>query len=214
MLEMAKIVVQQTGEEIPVMYNPTELSLNKTVMLKGHGSQIQFQRVVDDDLTLSLFFDTYEQQTDVRAKTNKIVALTQPTVGHAERREPPVLVFTWAGPLFVGMITKLDQKFTMFLSSGIPVRAELSVTFKAVLTAEEDQRAQGKFNCRQLWQVKENDRLYLIAQQALGDPNQWRLIAAANQIDDPLNFPGRTDIGRMLVIIDTHGESFNEVANA
>jgi len=209
MLEMAKIVVQQTQEEIPVMYNPTELSLNKTVVLLGQGSNIQFQRVDDDDLTVSLFFDTYEQQTDVRAKTNKIVALTQPTVGNAERREPPVVVFTWAGPLFVGMISKLDQKFTMFLSSGVPVRAELSVTFKSVLTKEEDLRAQGKFNCRQLWRVKENDRLYLIAQQALGDASQWRLIAEGNNIYDPLNFPSRHDIGRMLVIIDVHGETYN-----
>ena len=214
MLEMAKIVVQKTGEEIPVMYNPTELSLNKTVVLQGQGSNIQFQRVEDDDLTVSLFFDTYEQQSDVRTKTSKIAALTQPSVGSGERREPPVVVFTWAGPLFVGMISKLDQKFTMFLSSGVPVRAELSVTFKSVLTVEEDQHSQGKFNCRQLWQVRENDRLYLIAQQTLGDPDQWRLIAEHNGIYDPLNFPTREDVGRMLVIIDTHGETFNGAANA
>ncbi|WP_186078567.1 peptidoglycan-binding protein LysM [Burkholderia gladioli] len=212
MLEMAKIVVQKTGEEIPVMYNPTELSLNKTVQLKGQGSNVQFQRVDDDDLTVSLFFDTYEKQSDVRTLTNRIAALTQPTIGTAERREPPVVVFTWAGPLFVGMISKLDQKFTMFLSSGVPVRAELSVTLKSVLTPEEDLRAQGYFNCRRLWQVTENDRLYLIAQRTLGDPGQWRLIAETNGIDDPLNFPRRQDIGRTLVIIDTHGESFNGAA--
>lgn len=214
MLEMAKIVVQKTGEEIPVMYNPTELSLNKTVMLQGQGSNIQFQRVEDDDFTVSLFFDTYEQQLDVRSKTSKIAALTQPTVGTGERRDPPVVVFTWAGPLFVGVVKKLEQKFTMFLSSGIPVRAELTVTFKSVLTPEEDQHSQGKFNCRQLWQVRENDRLYLIAQQTLGAPDQWRLIAVANGIYDPLNFPTREDVGRMLVIVDTHGETFNGAANA
>ncbi|TCW75966.1 peptidoglycan-binding protein LysM [Burkholderia sp. SRS-46] len=214
MLEMAKIVVQKTGEQIPVMYNPTELSLNKTVVLQGQGSNIQFQRVEDDDFTVSLFFDSYEQQVDVRTKTDKIAALTQPTVGTGDRREPPVVTFTWAGPLFTGIISKLEQKFTMFLSSGIPVRAELSVTFKRVLTPEEDQHAQGKFNCRQLWQVRENDRLYLIAQQTLGDPDQWRLIAQTNGIYDPLNFPTREDVGRTLVIIDTHGETFNEVGYA
>ena len=100
----------------------------------------------------------------------------------------------------------------MFLSSGVPVRAELSVTLKSVLTPEEDLRAQGYFNCRRLWQVTENDRLYLIAQRTLGDPGQWRLIAETNGIDDPLNFPRRQDIGRTLVIIDTHGESFNGAA--
>ncbi|RKP46832.1 peptidoglycan-binding protein LysM [Trinickia fusca] len=213
MLEMAKIVVQKTGEQIPVMYNPTELSLNKTVVLLGQGSNIQFQRVEDDDLTVSLFFDTYEQQIDVRTKTDKIAALTQPTVGTADRREPPVVVFTWAGPLFTGMISKLDQKFTMFLRSGIPVRAELSVTFKRVLTPEEDQHDQGKFNCRQLWLVRENDRLYMIAQKTLGSPDQWRLIAQTNGIYNVLDFPTREDVGRTLVIIDTHGETFNEVGN-
>ncbi|OEZ55730.1 peptidoglycan-binding protein LysM [Janthinobacterium lividum] len=204
MLEMAKIVVHATREEIPVMYNPTELSLNKTVMVQGEGSNIQFQRVNNDDLTVSLFFDTYERQVDVRSKTNKIVALTVPSVGTNVRKEPPVLVFTWAGPLFTGIIVKLDQKFTMFLSSGIPVRAELNVTFKSVLTEEEDLQSRGYFNCRQLWQGKQGDRLYLIAQATLGDPNQWRLIAAQNSIEDALNFPQRKDIGRNLVIPDVH----------
>lgn len=214
MLEMAKIVVQQSREEIPVMYNPTELSLNKTVMVQGEGSNIQFQRVNNDDLTVSLFFDTYEQQIDVRTKTNKIVALTVPSVGTNIRKEPPVVVFTWAGPLFTGIVTKLDQKFTMFLSSGIPVRAELSVTFKSVLTEEEDLQARGYFNCRQLWRVKESDRLYLIAKDTLGDANQWRLIADANQIYDVLNFPQVKDIGRNLIIPDVHADGFPGVSNA
>lgn len=209
MLEKAKIVVQQTREEIPVMYNPTELSLNKTVLVQGEGSNIQFQRVSDDDLTVSLFFDSYEQRTDIRRITNRIAALTEPTVGTNARKEPPVVVFTWAGALFTGIVVKLEQKFTMFLSSGIPVRAELAVTFKSVLTQTEDLASRGYFNCRRLWTVQENDRLYLIAAKALGDSHQWRLIADNNGIHDPLNFPTPTDIGRTLVIIDTHDDSFD-----
>ncbi|MBY0573184.1 MAG: peptidoglycan-binding protein LysM [Undibacterium sp.] len=214
MLEMAKIVVQKTGEEIPVMYNPTELSLNKSVLVQGEGSNIQFQRVNQDDLTIALFFDSYESKTDVRKKTDQIAALTQPTVGTGTRREPPVVVFSWAGPLFTGIITKLEQKFTMFLNTGIPVRAELSVTFKAVLSQEEDLQSRGYFNCRQLWQVKEGDRLYLIAERTLGDAEQWRLIASTNQIYDALNFPQRQDIGRNLVIPDIHADGVIGGGNA
>lgn len=209
MLEKAKIIVQETREEIPVMYNPTELSLNKTVSVQGEGSNIQFQRVSDDDLTVSLFFDSYEQRTDIRRVTQRIAALTTPSVGTNARKEPPVVVFTWAGALFTGIIVKLDQKFTMFLGSGIPVRAELSVTFKSVLTPTEDLAARGYFNCRRLWTVQADDRLYLIAARALGDARQWRLIADNNGIDDPLNFPTPTDIGRTLVIIDMHDEGFD-----
>lgn len=214
MLEKARIIVESTREEIPVMYNPTELSLNRSVVVQGEGSNIQFQRTNNDDLVVNLFFDTFEKKSDVRQLTNRIAALTMPTTGTGVRKEPPVVVFTWAGPLFTGLITRLEQKFTMFLPSGIPVRAELTVTFKSVLTEQQDLAARGYFNCRQLWTVTENDRLYLIAQTTLGDASQWRLIADANDIYDPLNFPRPTDIGRTLVIIDTHGESFEGGANA
>ena len=204
MLEKAKIVVEATREEIPVMYNPTELSLNRTVQVDGEGSNIQFQRSSADDLVVSLFFDSYDAKTDIRQQTDRIAALTMPTTGTGVRKEPPVVVFTWAGPLFTGIVTRLQQKFTMFLPSGIPVRAELTVTFKPVLTTQEDLASRGYFNCRQLWTVTENDRLYLIAKTTLGDAGQWRLIADENDIYDPLNFPRATDVGRTLVIVDTH----------
>jgi hypothetical protein len=213
MLEKAKIIVQETRKEITVMYNPTELSMDTTVQVQGEGSNVQFQRVNQDDLTVSLFFDSYEQRTDIRVQTGKILALTKPTTGTAVRKEPPVVLFSWGNVWFTGIIVSLKQKFTLFLESGIPVRAELSVTFKQVLTETQDLEAQGYFNCRRLWQVKEHDRLYLIANQVFGSPNQWRLIADANNIYDPLNFPTTGDIGRTLVIIDTHATSggFNNV---
>lgn len=212
MLEKAKIIVQPTAEIIPVMYNPTELSLNKSVVVQGEGSNIQFQRVNDDDLVVNLFFDTYDDRADVRRYTDKIAALTQPSVGTGMRKEPPTVVFSWAGALFTGLIVRLEQKFTMFLESGVPVRAELAVTFKSVLTAQQDLAARGYFNCRQFWTVAENDRLYLIAQQTLGDASLWRLIADANDIFDPLNFPSPADIGRTLVVIDVHDSTYSPPA--
>jgi Contractile injection system tube protein len=216
MLEKANIVVEGTGERIPVMYNPVELSLNKTVHLQGDGANIQFQRVSNDDLVVSLFFDSFEQKTDVRNFTNQLVALTQPTTGTGAdvRKKPPIVTLTWAGPVFTGVIAKLEQKFIMFLPTGIPVRAEVSVTFKSVLTQREDLRARGYYNCRQLWTVTENDRLHLIAQQVFGDPTLWRLIAATNNIYDPINFPRRTDIGKTLVIVDIHNDSVGGYGNA
>ncbi|MFC5743229.1 peptidoglycan-binding protein LysM [Dyella tabacisoli] len=212
MLEKAKIIVQPTAETIPVMYNPTELSLNKSVVVQGEGSNIQFQRVNDDDLVVNLFFDTYDSKTDVRRYTDKIAALTQPTVGTGVRKEPPTVVFAWAGALFTGLIVRLEQKFTLFLESGVPVRAELGVTFKSVLTTQQDLAARGYYNCRQFWTVAENDRLYLVAHKTLGDASLWRLIADANNIYDPLNFPTPADIGKTLVIIDVHGESYSPPA--
>jgi len=204
MLVKAKIVVLSTKEEIPVMYNPTELQDNRTVQVNGSGAEIQFQKVITDDLTVSLFFDTYETATDVRSLTNKIAALTNPTTGTGLRKEPPVCMFVWSQVWFTGIITKLDQKFVMFLASGIPVRAELTVTFKPVLTEKAELESRGYWNCRRLWTVKKDDRLYLIAREVFGDAKLWRLIALENKIYDVLNFPRPEQIGTTIVIPDIH----------
>ena len=213
MLKKARIIVEETQQEIEVMYNPTELALNTSVQVQGVGSNIQFQRVNQDDLTVSLFFDSYEQQEDVRQQTDKILNLTKPTTGSGVRREPPVVLFSWSDVWFTGLITAVNQKFTLFLSSGVPVRAELTVTFKQVLSQKQDLEAQGYFNCRRLWQVSENDRLYIVASKVFGDAKQWRAIAAANNIYDPLNFPRKSDIGRTIVIIDSHDTRYKGITN-
>ncbi|KQN26643.1 peptidoglycan-binding protein LysM [Sphingomonas sp. Leaf33] len=205
MLEKAKIVVLETQEVIPVMYNPTELSFGRTVHVQGDGAHIQFQRISDDDLTVALFFDSSDAGTDIRHVTDRLLGLTTPSTGTGVRREPPVLVFTWAGALFTGIITKLERRMTLFLPSGVPIRAEVTVTFRAVLTEQQEMEARGYYNCRTLWTVTQGDRLDLIAAAVLGDPGDWRQIAAANDIYDPIAFPTPSDIGRTLVIVDPHG---------
>lgn len=202
MLEKAKIIVPDNNIEIPVMYNPTELNSDISVEVTGEGSNIQFQKVLKENLTVSLFFDTYEKGTDVRQETKKIEALLNPTIGKQNRREPAVCVFVWSKIWYKGIIIGLQQKYTMFLSSGIPVRAQLTVTFKSVLTEREEIASLGLWNCRKLWQVKKGERLDWIAFETLGDSQLWSLIATANQIYDPFTFPKETDIGKTIVIPD------------
>jgi len=48
--------------------------------------------------------------------------------------------------------------------------------------------------------IKAGDRLPLIAAEVYGDPRLWRLIAEANEVDDPLRFPTSQDVGRVILI--------------
>ncbi len=202
MAEKAKIKVFDTGEEIPVMFNPNEYSVSTTATVSGEGSEIQFQGVKVQDFTVSLFFDTYEKQSDVRDETEKITSLLIPTVEGKETKQPPICLFSWGGFAYKGIIYKIVQRFTMFLPAGIPVRAKLTVTFKSVITKEEDVKLRGRQACRKLWTVKSGDRLDLIAYRALKDPGQWRKIAETNSITNPLAFPTGNDIGKILIIPD------------
>jgi nucleoid-associated protein YgaU len=48
--------------------------------------------------------------------------------------------------------------------------------------------------------IKAGDRLPVIAAEVYGDPRLWRVIAEANDIDDPLRFPTNEDVGRVILV--------------
>lgn len=195
-------------KHIEVMYNPEELSLRQHAAVEGEGNNVWFSRTQPEDMVVTLFFDTYEKGSDVRKKTNDILALTEPWPSKKGAKVPPTVRFMWADHLFTGIVTHVAQRFTMFLPTGEPVRAELTVTFKEVLTDTEEIKAKGLDNCRALYTVIGSDRLGSIAYNALGDLSQWRLIAEANGIYDPIAFPGHVWTGRKIAIPDTDHVTF------
>lgn len=195
-------------KHIEVMYNPEELSLSQHAAVEGEGNNVWFSRTQPEDLVVTLFFDTYEKGSDVRKKTNDILALTEPWPAKSGAKVPPTVRFMWADHLFTGVVTHVGQRFTMFLPTGEPVRAELTVTIKEVLTDAEEIKAKGLDNCRALHTVIGTDRLSSVAYNALGDSTEWRLIAEANGIYDPIGFPGHEWTGRTIAIPDTDNVTF------
>src|SRR5262245_30857513 len=95
-LEKAKILLpQQNNRAISVMYNPTEYSIATTDEITGEGSNLQFTKITPQDLTVSLFFDTYEAGVDVRTKTEEIYALIIPSQEGRDKKTLPVCLFNW-----------------------------------------------------------------------------------------------------------------------
>lgn len=196
------------SEIIPVHYNPESLTLGQAAVVDGNGNKVLFRRTEPDDLVVSLIFDTYEEQTDVRAKTDPILKLTRPQKSEQGGKVPPTVKFMWADRLFTGAVIHVKQKFTMFLSTGIPVRAEVTVTIKEVLTDDEELDALGLKNCRRLLRVAAGDHVSSIAHRVLGDRTRWRLIADANGIYDPIDFAALGWSGQTIAVPDTHDETF------
>jgi hypothetical protein len=185
---------------IPVMFNPTELTVAMSAKASGQGGNVQFQRFGKDDFKVDLFFDTYETRSDVRDWTRPIVGLMAPTEGTQIRKVPPTVTFMWPSNVFCGFIKQVVPKYTMFLEDGTPVRAELSVTFQELLTPQAELAVQGYAGGSQVAMARSGQRLDLLAQEMCGDRSQWQAIASANGIRDALNFPQLSDIGRVLSI--------------
>ncbi len=213
-MKAAKAMIQildgpNVKDQIEVMFNPNEYSVGNTAQVDDKNKkEMTFKSVTVDDFTVKLIFDTYEKHKDVesgkdvRKVTEKITKIIMPFTEGKTGKRPPVCLFIWGKFTYKGIISKIDQKFILFLPDGTPVREELTVTFKSVMTAEEYAKNMGLEACRKVWTVKSGDRLDLIADSELKDASLWRKIADENQIDDPLKFPMDDDIGRRIIIPD------------
>lgn len=202
---------------VSVMFNPTQYTIVKpitwTVQRPESDSAGETQPLLNAPtlvfggggsrtLTLELMFDVTEPidgQTiqDVRTKTNAIVALTRI---EPKKQKPPVCEVSWGNaPVnsdfpFTGVVTNLTQNFLLFRSTGEPVRAKLTVVMTEALDVVTDQReTDPEMTTRR---VRRGDSVTGIAADVYRDPAQWRVIAEANNLDDPR----RLKIGATLSI--------------
>src|SRR5215470_16247110 len=138
-MERIQIENEKTGERFNVSFNPEEYSLNKdnnfaSQAIPGLTSPLlQFVHGNLRTLDMELFFDTFEQQTDVRDETLKITNLLNID---SDLHTPPVLQVTWGSLDFRCVLAKVSQKFIKFFTDGRPARARLNVTFQEYLDAD------------------------------------------------------------------------------
>jgi len=186
----AKIKNEATGEEFDVMFNPEEYSLNKdnnfaSQAIPGLTSPLlQFVHGNLRTLDMELFFDTFEQQSDVRDQTQKVTKLLQI---NSDLHAPPVVQVVWGSLYFRGVLAKAAQKFIKFFPDGRPARARLNVTFQEYLDAETQSKEVNlqTTDFSKYHVVEINETLSTIAARYYEDPQTWRPIAAANGITDP-----------------------------
>jgi nucleoid-associated protein YgaU len=218
MLEKAYLTRKDNPSlKVVFLFNPKELSVEKSnqyaeVAIPGLSSPIyQFVRGNARSVTMDLFFDTYEEGTDVRMHTDQITGWDAGSMQSglsgspkglmdidSELHAPPVCLFIWGAFVFQCIIERVSKRFTLFLPEGIPVRATLSVTLKEyrevdIQVKELDLHSP---DVTKRWTVKQGDSLWSIATKTYGDPDNWILIAEANGIDNPRTL----DPGKDLVI--------------
>ncbi len=207
-LEKAVLEVEG-GNDISCQFNPVDLNVSNTVRYSdkvipgGRGTISQFVSGESPTFTVSLMFDTYfppslddptEDGMDVTILTDEVVKLTQVD---GDLHRPPIVTFVWGSMSFQGIVTEVKQKFSMFLSSGIPVRATLDLTFRSVSEEGLKRGSPPQSPDRTKYRVlKEGEYLWNYASAEYGSPDMWRVIAKENGIMDPLD----VEIGQMLRI--------------
>ena len=211
-MALEKLTIQvETGENefneaFEVLFNPNQISIQKatkwelTPTAERDAPTSQFTYGEPATLSMELFFDTYEVQRDVREHTDKLYHLTT-VEKHGDLHRPPLCRLVWGNfnfNDFQWVLQSLNQRFTLFLDSGTPVRATLSCTFKQWRSDEVEARLLNKQSpdVVKTRTVRRDDTLSNIAAASYKDAAQWRPIAEANGIDNPR----RLKVGQVLAI--------------
>ncbi|MTV50358.1 LysM peptidoglycan-binding domain-containing protein [Heliobacillus mobilis] len=191
-LSKAKIIAYRGSgtDTIEVLFNPNAYSLqskNNFAWDNSPGLSAPIGQFINGGattLTMELFVDTYEMGTDVREKTGQITGLMEVD---SELHTPPICRFVWGSLDFKGVIENISQRYTMFLDSGIPVRATLNVTFQACENVTEQLQKTPRHSSDRTKEriLKQGEQLWMIAGEEFNNPGQWRELAKANSIDNP-----------------------------
>lgn len=189
-LKKASIVIEGSNESIEVLFNPSEYSIekeNKYAYHKMPGLSASIPQFISGEastLSMELFFDSYETRSDVRDHTRRIYALLDVD---SDTHSPPICKFIWGSVIFRGLMEKISQRFTMFLDSGIPVRAILNIQMRSWQTVNEQLQEIPRQSSDRTKQrvLKQDEQLWMLAAREYEDPGKWREIAIANGIDNP-----------------------------
>lgn len=197
-LKKAKIHIMgdKIKEEFDCLFNPGEYTITNEKQYAwanpiGVDQPVkQYKGSQVPTLEIELFFDTYmtpleeSKKEDVRKYTDKILKAMSIDAG---LHEPPEVRIVWGSLDFKGVIIRAAHTFTMFLESGKPVRAKVSLTLQATETMEEQLKktpleSPDRTKHRR---IKQSEGLWMMASQEYNDPRMWKVIAKANGIANP-----------------------------
>jgi hypothetical protein len=165
--------------------------------------------------------ETKVRPTDVRKLTRKLWMLTENSAEERGSIRPPKVSLIWGRTWFVtGVIVAIAERFEMFTIDGSPRRSWLRL--KLVRVAESAAEAKAAFDAElaaaaapveppppgtppggAVMAVGDGKtepgytgvRFDLLANDALGSPLRWRMLAEYNQIANPFEVPPGTTLG-------------------
>jgi hypothetical protein len=135
------IIGLDNGVTVVAAWNPKEVAVDKSVPWtkspesKSDQPEMQFSSGEGRSMSFELFFDTYEMGTDVHAlhvAPLLQLAMVMDPDGAEDKKRPTRVKVLWGTtlPPFEGVIESIGTKYTMFLPTGIPVRATCTVKVK------------------------------------------------------------------------------------
>jgi hypothetical protein len=204
---------QQSAEPLPgaepveVQFNPQSLKLSFANENKGGdqpgGSSKQFVGSGTSKMSVELLFDTTVTGADVRKQSQKVAFFiqAQPDPNDKNKRVPPGISFEWGSFIFRGVVDSMEETLDYFSEEGVPLRATISLNISrqeieflfgtpGQSQGQSPGPGAGLPGTAPLQAPRPGDSMQSMAGRN-GRSGDWKAIAEANGIDDPLRLnPG------------------------
>jgi len=206
--------VVELEKKVRVQFNPDSLKVAYSNTLgggdQGKKAAVQFVSKSTTKLTLDLWFDVtvapddraQGAPDDVRRLTREVSYFMTPKKDPKQKNPvPPGVRFAWGSFLFDGIMESLNESLEMFSEEGRPLRSKVSVS----LLSQDIQReirdlpggpggagaANGQAPPGRAPQepVRQGETVQGVAGRQ-GQPESWRSLAEANDVDNPRRPPG------------------------
>ena len=163
-----------------VQFNPNEIAISEAVaslydMEKGtgdpHVNPVETKTLLYNTFT-SLSQKNYE---DVRSYIRKLYPYTN--VGVETKANLKKICFTWSSICVIGILEKIDVRYTMFSPSGVPVRAEVSISIAGEYYGEQIPEAEPK----ETGELMEHSS-FLESMRSFKESDDWKQIAREQNV--------------------------------
>ena len=203
MAELEKAFLEvEGGAKIPCLFNPETIAVGRTNYwsadaMPGRGvPQLRYGGAESGWMSMQLVFDTTDTGKAVTQYTGALMKLMDvdtslPGTDEASNNaRPPTVTFHW-GDLhsFPSVIASLSVAYTYFASNGTPLRATADLQLQQYQPSDaftKQNPTSGTPKPHRVHRVQPGETLDRISARYYGDSTRWRLLAAANGIEDPL----------------------------
>lgn len=197
---------QQHGSALELPMEPEQISFGNSIhyrddrQLGSTGGDIRFEKYGPATLSLKFTIDCTGvvegtlPGDSVYDKVNDLADLLY--VYNSDGHSPSYVVVTYGELLFKGRLEKMDTKYQLFSSGGVPLRATVSIVFKRFMTGKEERKKFSKQSpdMSRLVTVKEGETLPYLCHRLYGDSLLVREVARFNELDSFRNIPAGTQL--------------------
>jgi hypothetical protein len=210
-LQQAQLRIEGDEKPLTCLFNPKEYTVSKnnswnpSQVTGASLPSVQYGGGTPQELSFEILLDDLEGAHKIQPDIDRLFlamevdpSLTEKGGKGKPTPRPPKITFSWGATLsFQAALKSLTAQYVRFDTQGEPTRAQVRLTL-VQLERTDSRTARGplpgpgqnpttrglpEFGTRT---VRDGDSLQSIAFDAYGDPTNWRAIAQANEIDDPM----------------------------